>query len=155
MIQKAFWGALLLAWSLFHRTAAQDTIPLPSQDTAIYQMVETMPRFWGCEALEGGVAAQKHCADAALTKFFHSNVKLPAICRESCIEGMVVIGFVVEKDGRVSNAQVLRDPGGGLGDAVLDVLKTMQASPHRWTPGRQGGVPVRVKYLMPFHIKYY
>ena len=52
---------------------------------------------------------------------------------------------MVEKDGQVTNAKVLRDIGGGCGDEALRVVKSMP----KWKPGTQRGNPVRVQFNLP------
>ena len=81
----------------------------------------------------------------------YSNIKYPQEALENGIQGNVVVKFVVEKDGRLSNIQVLQSPDKSLSDAAIQVL---QESP-KWEPGMQRQQPVRVKYTLPvvFQIK--
>ena len=65
------------------------------------------------------------------------------------IEGLVLVSFVVEKDGNISNASVLRGIGGGCDEEALRVVARMPA----WKPGQQGGKPVRVRYTLPMRFK--
>jgi protein TonB len=78
-------------------------------------------------------------------KFLHDHIRYPAVAKENNVTGRVFIQFVVEKDGSLTDLKILRDPGSGLGDEALRVLKS---SPH-WTPGIQNGKPVRVQYTVP------
>ena len=61
----------------------------------------------------------------------------------------MVIKFVVEKDGKLSNIQVLQSPDKTLADAAVQVL---QKSP-KWKPGKQRNKPVRVTYTLPVSFK--
>ena len=81
------------------------------------------------------------------------NLSYPDAARENKIEGMVVVLFVVEKDGSVSNVRVLRDIGGGCGEAAVEVVKNMP----RWEPGRQAGKAIRTQFSLPlkFELKSY
>ena len=102
----------------------------------IFVPAEEMPTFQGGD----------------LSKFrnwVQSNVKYPQIALENGIQGNVVIKFVVEKDGKLSNIQVLQTPDKTLADAAVQVL---QKSP-KWKPGKQRNKPVRVTYTLPVSFK--
>jgi len=100
-----------------------------------YGEAEKMPQFPGGEA--------------ALTQFLAINLKYPAIASENGIEGQVVVSFIVEKDGSLSNAKILRDIGGGCGQAALRLISQMP----KWTTGSHQGKPVRVRYTLPVKFK--
>ena len=102
----------------------------------IFVTAEEMPTFQGGD----------------LSKFrnwVQNNVKYPQIALENGIQGNVVIKFVVEKDGKLSNFQVLQSPDKTLSDAAVQVL---QKSP-KWKPGKQRNKPVRVTYTLPVSFK--
>ena len=102
----------------------------------IFVTAEEMPTFQGGD----------------LSKFrnwVQSNVKYPQIALENGIQGNVVIKFVVEKDGKLSNIQVLQAPDKTLADAAVQVI---QRSP-KWKPGKQRNKPVRVTYTLPVSFK--
>ena len=73
------------------------------------------------------------------------NVKFPQIALENGIQGRVVLSFVIEKDGRLTNIQVLQTPDRSLSDEAIRVLSK---SP-KWSPGKQRNQVVRVKYTLP------
>lgn len=122
-------------------------------DDEIYTIVEQMPRFPGCEGLEGDTDDKRACADKRLLRFIYTKIKYPNIARENGIEGMAVISFVVTEQGTITQCQILRDPGGACGQEALRVLKLMNELPRRWTPGVQRGKNVRVKYNLPVRFK--
>lgn len=99
-----------------------------------FTWVQEMPSFPGGEA--------------ALLAYLGS-VKYTQMAREAGIEGTVIIGFVVEKDGSVSNIELLRGIGGGLDEAALENIRNMPL----WNPGRQRTIPKRVKMVAPFKFK--
>ena len=102
----------------------------------IFVTAEEMPTFQGGD----------------LSKFRNwvmQNVKYPQIALENGIQGNVVVKFVVEKDGKLSNIQVLQTPDKTLADAAVQVL---QKSP-KWKPGKQRNKPVRVTYTLPVSFK--
>ncbi len=124
--------------------------PEPEVDE-IFKVVEEMPRFPGCNT--GSMAEKKACADQKLLQYLYKNLKYPAIARENGVEGRVYIQFVVEKDGTVQDANIVRDIGAGCGQAALKVVVNMNNLPQKWSPGKQRGKAVRVLYTLPVTFK--
>jgi len=116
---------------------AGPTTQEPSENTEILSTstVEVMPQFPG--------------GDAAWSKFLQRNLRYPAQASEAHAQGKVYVTFVVEKDGHLSDMQVLRGVGFGLDDEAMRVLKLVPP----WKPGIQNGRPVRVRYTMPFNFQ--
>jgi len=83
--------------------------------------------------------------DEARLNFLRNNIKYPQMAREAGIQGTVFVGFVVEKDGSVTQVKVLRGIGGGCDEEAIRVTKLMP----KWKPGKQRGKEVRVSYNMP------
>ena len=111
--------------------------PLPQPEQAeevpepeIFVIVEEMP------TLIGGLAG------------LQQKIHYPEMARRAGVEGRVILQFVVDEEGRVTDAVVLRGIGGGADEEALRVLR--QA---RFTPGRQRGVPVRVRMTLPVVFK--
>lgn len=123
--------------------------PAGRQEGEIFRVVEEMPRFPGCEGMEGTSREIKSCADRKMLEFLYSNIRYPAIARDNGVEGNVVLSFIVEKDGSISNPKVIRDPGAGLGDEALRIVDMMAELPQKWTPGVQRGRNVRVQFILP------
>ena len=115
--------------------------PEESDVAEIFKVVEKMPLFGGCE--------DRACSDRAVMLYIQQNIRYPKIASENGITGRVIIQFVVEPDGRVTNVQTVRDIGGGCGDAAVEVIKNMNNLSKGWTPGEQRGQPVRVLYTLP------
>jgi len=113
----------------------------------VFTAVEEMPRFGDCEI--SGRGKLDDCSTEKLLHFMASKTNYPAIAKEANIEGRVIVEFVVERDGQISHLKILRDIGGGCGQEAINVLKNMP----KWKPGRQQGVPVRVKYIIPVVFK--
>lgn len=104
-------------------------------DGEVFSVVEDEPEF------PGGVEA--------LYKYLAENIKYPVLAKEKGTQGRVYVAFVVEKDGSVSNAKVLR----GVSEEVdAEALRVINAMP-KWKPGMQQGVPVRVQYNIPIIFK--
>ena len=97
----------------------------------VYEVVEQMPTFPG--------------GDAALMKYLAENIKYPVSAQKAKEQGRVVVQFIVEKDGAVTGVKTVRSVTPVLDAEAVRVIKAMP----KWTPGRQGGQPVRVKYNVP------
>ena len=104
-------------------------------DGEVFSVVEDEPEF------PGGVEA--------LYKYLAENIKYPVLAKEKGTQGRVYVTFVVEKDGSVTDAKVLR----GVSEEVdAEALRVINAMP-KWKPGMQQGVPVRVQYNIPIIFK--
>lgn len=77
-------------------------------------------------------------------KFISKNYRVPV----EGLRGKILILFVVDKDGSLTDFKILKDLGYGTGEEAIRVLK---ACP-KWKPGMQKGVPVRVQYTLPINI---
>ena len=96
-----------------------------------YDVVEEMPQY------PGGVGK--------LMEYVSMNVRYPKEAESKSIQGRVIITFVVEKDGSITDAEVIKSVDPALDAEALRVVKAMP----KWTPGKQEGKPIRVKYTMP------
>jgi protein TonB len=106
-------------------------MPAPPAKDALYTLVEKQPQFPGGES--------------AMFQFLTENLRYPTLAKENGIEGRVVVSFVVEKDGSLTDLKIVKDIGGGCGE---EALRLMQAMP-KWVPGQQHGRVVRVAYTLP------
>ena len=109
-------------------------IYIPADTNDIYMVVEDPPEF------PGGLQA--------LSDYLRDNIKYPEACRKDSIQGRVIISFVVEKDGSISSAEVIKSVHEQLDAEALRVISAMP----KWKPGKQRGKVVRVEYAIP--IKY-
>jgi protein TonB len=73
------------------------------------------------------------------------SISYPAEARKNGIQGIIPVTFVVDEVGKITNINVLRDVGGGLGAEAKRVVNLMPS----WTPGSVQGVPVKVRYTLP------
>ena len=105
--------------------------PKPEVATKVFEVVEEMPSFPG--------------GNGALMSYLNSNVKYPVVAQENGVQGRVIISFVVERDGSISDVKVARSVDPSLDREAQRVVKSMP----RWTPGKQNGQTVRVKYTVP------
>ena len=105
--------------------------PQPVNSNSVYDVVEQMPSF------PGGISG--------LRTYLNQNIRYPAEAQENCVQGRVVVSFVVGKDGHISDVTVLRSVDPSLDKEAVRVIRNMP----RWTPGKQGGEPVKVRYNVP------
>ena len=101
-----------------------------------FTVVEQMPEFPG--------------GQNGLIQYLSKNIMYPIVAKENKIQGRTLVSFVVEKDGKISNVQVLRSSG----DMMLDreAMRVIRSMP-RWRPGFMKGQPVRVQYQIPITFK--
>jgi protein TonB len=106
-------------------------VPEEVQEEEIFVVVEESPEFPGGEE--------------ARLQFLRDNIVYPRIARDAGVEGRVIVGFVVEPDGRITNVKIIRGKVQSLDEEALRVTKMMP----RWKPGKQRGKSVRVQFTMP------
>jgi protein TonB len=133
--------------------AIEKAVEEPEPEEKVILIAEQMPRFPGCEAQGGDNSSKKSCADQKLLSFIYANIKYPVMAIENHIEGTVVVSFVINKDGSVVDIKVLREPGGGCGKETTRIVKMMNRMSEKWTPGKQRGKAVRVRYNLPVKFK--
>lgn len=104
--------------------------PKPEVATKVFDVVEEMPSFPG--------------GQGALMQYLAS-IKYPVVAQENGVQGRVIVSFVVERDGSISDVKVARSVDPSLDREALRVVKSMP----RWSPGKQNGSTVRVKYTVP------
>ena len=100
-------------------------------EDVIVDVAEIMPEFPG--------------GTAALMKYLGTNIKYPTISQEMGSAGRVIVQFVVDKDGSISNPEVVRGVDAYLDKEAIRVISSMP----KWRPGVQNGKKVRVKYTVP------
>lgn len=97
----------------------------------LFDVVEQMPSFPG--------------GPSALMEWLSNNVKYPVVAQENGVQGRVVVSFVVERDGSITDVKVVRGVDPSLDKEASRVVRAMP----RWIPGKQNGSAVRVKYNVP------
>ena len=105
------------------------------KNNMVYDVVEVMPQYPG--------------GQIAMLKYIMENIKYPKQIMEEGIQGRVTVSFIVEKDGRVSNVRLLRSVQPLLDKEAVRVVKSMP----KWSPGKQKGKPVRVRFNLPVMFK--
>ena len=114
----------------------RDICSHPIVDDNAYTFVEEKPKFGN--------------GYDDILSYISENIKYPDSAREMSIQGMIVLKFLVEKDGSVSNVHAIR----GIEDASLreEAIRVVKNMP-KWKAGRQNGVNVRVWYVLPILFK--
>lgn len=97
----------------------------------VWDVIEQMPQFPGGEV--------------ELMKFLSNSIRYPVIAQENGIQGRVIIGFIVSKNGIISDVTVLRSLDPSCDKEAVRVVKTLP----KWIPGKQNGVTVNVRYTLP------
>lgn len=118
----------------------------------IFKVIEDMPRFPGCEE-EKDIKKRRQCADKKMLTFLYNEIRYPEEVRKNRTEGMIVVQFVVEKDGSLSNIQAVRKISDALDQEALRVVNLMNEQNIRWIAGKQKGKPVRVQFNLPIRFK--
>ena len=105
--------------------------PPKVEETKVFDVVEEMPQFPG--------------GQAALLEYLAKNIKYPVVAEENGIQGRVIVTFVVERDGSITDVKVVKSVDPSLDKEASRVVKSMP----KWQPGKQNGSAVRVKYTVP------
>lgn len=103
----------------------------PKEEEKVFDVVEQMPSFPG--------------GPQALFEYLSKNIRYPAVAEENGVQGRVIVTFVVERDGSITDVKVIKSVDPSLDKEASRVVKSM---PH-WIPGKQNGAAVRVKYTVP------
>ncbi|WP_456312793.1 M56 family metallopeptidase [Pseudomonas shirazensis] len=130
-----FFVAFIFSTKSVAQKLEEKTVSTQKQETTVIGIVEKQPEF------PGGIVE--------FYKFIGKNFKMPAEASKNKIEGKVLMEFMVEKDGTLSEFRIKKDLGYGLGAEAERVLKL---SP-KWNPGTQEGQPIRVMYALPITIQ--
>ena len=124
----------------------------PVDESPLWVVAEDMPRFPGCENRNSKKEKEK-CAQEQLLAFIYAHIQYPTVAIKNGIEGTAVVTFVIETDGTVRGARVVREIGARCGEEALRVVELMNDLGIRWIPGKQNGKPVRVQYNLPVKFK--
>lgn len=100
-------------------------------DNAVYKMVEEMAQFPG--------------GQAEMLKFIQENRQYPEAAKANGVHGKVMVTFIVERDGSLSDVKVMRGLGSGCDEEAIRVVQSMP----KWNPGKQRGKEVRCSYVVP------
>lgn len=111
--------------------ASDVTAPADTTKNVVYDVTETMPQFPGGQGV--------------MMKYLAANIKYPASAVKAKKQGRVIVAFVIQKDGSVTNTRIVKSVDPELDAEALRIVKAMP----NWTPGTQDGKPVDVNYTIP------
>ena len=117
------------------KTITVQAPPEEVQEEKVFDVVEQMPDF------PGGMSA--------LMQYLNKHIKYPVVAEENGIQGRVIVTFVVEKNGSITDVQVVKSVDPSLDKEAVRVVKSMP----NWIPGKQNGQSVNVKYTVPVMFK--
>jgi TonB family protein len=143
----SFSAFLLVFWTVSCQKEA------PKEDSETFTVVEQMPRFPGCEEETGDDKDKKTCADQKLLTFIYNNIKYPEKAKEEGTEGMAVVKFIVNKEGRIKDAAIVRPLSKECDAEVLRIIQLMNDQDILWTAGKQKEKTVNVVYHLPIRFK--
>lgn len=109
--------------------------PPKEEENKVFDVVEELPSFPG--------------GQGALMQWLRDNIEYPVIAAENGIEGRVIVQFIVSKSGSISNVNVVRGVDPSLDKEAVRVVSNMP----NWTPGKQNGTTVNVRYTLPVTFK--
>jgi protein TonB len=114
---------------------AKDIMPEAEQKEEVFKAVEEPPRF------QGGMSD--------VMKYLSENLNYPEDALNEGVQGRVVVGFIVNKDGSVSDVKIFQSLHPSCDKEAVRLVKSMPA----WTPGKQNGQPVNVYETIPIRFK--
>lgn len=106
-----------------------------NEEVVNFYVIEEKPEFPGGEA--------------AMFQWIAKNVKYPEIAKENSVQGKVFVQFVIGKEGKVTDVQVVRGVDPSLDKEAVRIIQSMPA----WKPGKQRGKPVKVSFQLPINFK--
>ena len=122
---------MMFSSSLMADTTFEEDFRSAEVDTAgVLTMAEVMPE------IEGGIEE------------LYKNIEYPRAAAMNNVEGRVFVRFIVDASGNVQEPEILKDIGGGCGDAAVEGIRKL-----KFTPGQQNGEPVSVYYTLPITFK--
>jgi protein TonB len=131
---KKFIIMSLMALFGLTTVSAQKTV-VAKKNQQVFDVVEKMPEYPG--------------GQAALFEYLQKNVKYPADAEKKKVEGRVLVTFVVNTDGSITDIEVVRKAFPSLDAEAVRVISGMP----KWIPGEQKGQKVRVKYTVPLNFR--
>lgn len=134
MKQKQYSG-LIRFFALFHFVLLATSFSVNAQTNdprqEVFKIVERMPAFPG--------------GKDSLTSYLKTKLQYPAAAKEAGIKGTVVVQFIIGREGKITDAKVVK----GLDPSCdQEALRLVEAMPN-WTPGMQNGSPIRVQFNLP------
>ena len=126
-MKKILFIALLTLTGMSNAMAQQEV----ALEEKVYEVVEEMPSFPG--------------GQGAMFEFIANNIQYPIVAEENGVQGRVLVSFVIKKDGSLSNVRVVKSVDPALDKEAVRLIKSMP----KWSPGKEKGQFVNVKFTVP------
>lgn len=124
-------------------------VALNAQPDSIYSEPDMVPLFAGCADPLVSDRQQQDCSAGKIAEFVRRELRYPPQAQEARIEGTAVVRFVVDEQGHISTAELLREPGGGCGEEALRIVRLLP----RFTPAVKQGRPVAAYMILPIRFQ--
>jgi TonB family protein len=112
------------------------------------------PRFFSaqCESMKS-IKSIERCAQKEMLTTFYSGLQYPLLAMENGIAGIVVLSFMVTKEGKISDLKIKKDIGGGCGEEALRCLKNLTGNNRKWIPATVDKIPIDYEYDLPIKFR--
>ena len=124
---------------------AQDKVEFPEPDQ--------LARFPGCEKERWSVERRQECANQKMLAFIYQHLQYPKEARKAEITGIVIIGFTIDLEGAIGNAEIVKELGFGTGEAALSAVMQMTEMEEPWIPAQRNGENIASSFNMPIMFK--
>lgn len=154
-ITRIFITTLLLSGGLL---SAQEELLgqplLPSDTGTVFRVCHEMPMFSDCEGeTDGSYMEIKQCADMKMLDFIYDLQQYPEKAIADGSEGMAIVSFIVERDGRITSIKTVRGVSPEIDEEALYIVETMALESHPWRPGYHDGEAVRTQFNLPIKFR--
>jgi TonB family protein len=105
--------------------------------------------FFQTDSLQKDVSPQYPGGKASMYRFISKNVAYPAVAQKANIQGKVVVKFLIDKDGKISKASIIKGIGNGCDEEAIRIINAMPA----WIPASRNGQPIASYYTLPIVFK--
>ena len=135
----------------FDPETLEETVEIVKSEMRIYKELDVMPVYSleGCEDVEDE-EARELCGQKNLLNAIYGTIHYPKGAKRG---GMIVLRFLVDKEGRMMNPEILRSCDAALSQAVLKMFSILQKHDHRWIPGRENGEAAATYFTLPVKFK--
>jgi len=122
---------------------------LNAQSEEVLIRADKMPYFPGCAHLDVDSETKRQCSNLEVVNFLSSNLEYPDTAKTYAIEGAVIVSFIIDENGIVTDPYLIRDIGGGCGAEALRVINMMP----KWEAGMHDNKKVKIKLNLPIQFK--
>ena len=153
MLFLKFISSLLVLSMPIFLIAQEDSIP--NVPLSNFTLVEYPPYLASCLDTTATRKENEFCSQKKLLQFVYNNIRYPKIAKKQGISGMVVVSFIITKEGKIDTKSIklLRDIGAGCGKEALHITKRIAQELGPWVPKRYLGKIIPCTYSLPIRFK--